>query len=168
MQPILGISLASAFLCVLAPRLHHGLTTMLWTIFVYCVSARSERRAAAVSSVAGWRAALVIKSEIEKGAHALSDDKHLVLGYLDRSYVLRLEALRALRDVELYSLALLQAAEAACLNRREMHEDIFAILTADEAKTFRVVKPLHCSCFHWCSFFYLNFLLRRVAAGEKG
>jgi hypothetical protein len=38
-------------------------------------------------------------------------------------------------------LAFLQAAEAARLNRREMHENIFAILPADEAKTFRVVKP---------------------------
>ena len=92
----------------------------------------------------------------------------LVLGYLDRSYVLRLEPLRALGDVELYGLAFLQAAEAARLNRREMYEDIFAILTANKAKAFGVVKPLHCSCFQLCSYFYLSFLLRRVAAGEKG
>jgi hypothetical protein len=38
-----------------------------------------------------------------------------------------------------------------------MHEDIFATLTADEAKTFRVVKPLHYSCFQLCPYFYLNF-----------
>jgi len=37
-------------------------------------------------------------------------------------------------------LAFLQAAEAARLNRREMHEDVFAILTADETKPFSVVK----------------------------
>jgi len=100
---------------------------------------------------------VVITCEIEKGAHVPSDDKHLALDHLDRSYVFRLEALRALRDVELYSLAFLQAAEAARLNRREMYEDIFATLTADEAKTFRVVKPLHCSCFQLCPYFYLNF-----------
>jgi len=34
----------------------------------------------------------------------------------------------------------LQAAEAARLNGREMHEDVFATLTANEAKTFGVVK----------------------------
>jgi hypothetical protein len=93
----------------------------------------------------------------EEGAHLPSDDEHLLVGYLDRPYVFRLEALRALGDVELYSLAFLQAAEAARLNRREMHEDIFATLTADEAKAFRVVKPLHCSCFQLCSYFLFEF-----------
>ena len=48
-----------------------------------------------------------------------------------------------------------------------MHEYIFAILTADEAKAFSVVKPLYCSCFQLCSYFCLNFLLRKVAADEK-
>ena len=91
----------------------------------------------------------------------------LVVSYLDRLYVLRLKAFRAFRDIKLYLLALLQAAEAARLNRRKMHEDVFTTLPADEAKALRVVKPLHCSCFHCCSFFYLNCLLRRVAAGEK-
>ena len=52
------------------------------------------------------------------------------------------ESLSGLRDIELYLLALLQAAEAARLNRREMHEDILATLPADEAKALRVVKPL--------------------------
>jgi hypothetical protein len=67
---------------------------------------------------------------------------------LERLYILCLEPLRALRDIELYLLAFLQAAESARLNRREMHENIFAILPADETKTLRVVKPLHCACFH--------------------
>jgi len=91
----------------------------------------------------------------------------LVVSYLDRLYVLCLKALWAFRDIELYPLALLQAAEAARLNCRKMDEDVFAILPADETKALGVVKPLHCSCFHCCSFFYLNCLLRRVAAGEK-
>ena len=91
----------------------------------------------------------------------------LVVNSLDRLYVLCLKALGAFRDIELHPLALLQAAEAARLNRRKMDEDVFATLSADETKAFGVVKPLHCSCFHCCSFFYLNCLLRRVAAGEK-
>ena len=95
-------------------------------------------------------------------------DEHLVVDHLDRLNVLCLKALWTLGDIELYSLAFLQAAEAATLNRREMYENVFAVLTADKAKTFSVVKPLHCSCFHCCSCFYLKFLLRRVAAGEKG
>ena len=92
----------------------------------------------------------------------------LVVSYSDRLYVLRLKAFRAFRDIELYLLAFLQAAEAARLNRREMNEDVLAILPADEAKALRVVKPLYCSCFRWCFLFLLNCLLRRVAAGEKG
>jgi hypothetical protein len=36
-----------------------------------------------------------------------------------------------------------------------MHEDVFAILAADEAVALGVVKPLYCSCFcHLlCTFF---------------
>jgi hypothetical protein len=33
-----------------------------------------------------------------------------------------------------------------------MHENIFARLAADKAEAFGIVKPLHCSCFHMCSF----------------
>jgi hypothetical protein len=29
-----------------------------------------------------------------------------------------------------------------------MHENVFAILTADKAIALGMVKPLHCSCFH--------------------
>ena len=104
------------------------------------------------------------------GARVPADTEHPVVGQLDRLdrfYVFCLKAFRALRDIELYGLAFLQAAKAARLNRREMHEYIFAILTADEAKAFSVVKPLYCSCFQLCSYFYFNFLLRKVAAGEK-
>ena len=101
------------------------------------------------------------------GAHVPADTKHPVVGQLGRFYVLCLKAFRALRDIELYGLAFLQAAKAARLNRREMHEYIFAILTTDEAKAFSVVKPLYCSCFQLCSYFCLNFLLRKVAADEK-
>ena len=88
----------------------------------------------------------------KKGAHVRLDMSTLAISCLERLYVLCLKPFRALRDIELYSLAFLQAAESARLNRRKMHENIFATLTADESKALRVVKPLHCSCFHWCFF----------------
>src|SRR6266852_3736397 len=66
---------------------------------------------------------------------------------LDSGNVLRLPAFGAFGHVELHGLAFLQALEAASLNRGEMHENVFAILTADEAIAFGVVKPLHCSLF---------------------
>src|ERR1700690_1490755 len=73
--------------------------------------------------------------------------------YLDRGNVLRLPAFGAFGHVELHGLAFLQALEAASLNSGEMHENVFAILTADEAVALGVVKPLHCSLFcHWCSY----------------
>ena len=87
---------------------------------------------------------------------------------LDRSDVLGLEPLGALHHVELYCLAFLQAAKAACLNSRKMHENIVARLAADEAEAFGVVKPFHCSLFHCVTCFYFEFLLRRIAAGDKG
>ena len=83
----------------------------------------------------------------------LSDAGHLFLlrsGQLDSLDVLSLPALRAFGHVELHGLAFLQAAEAARLNRGEMHENVLAILTADKAIAFGVVKPLHCSLF--CHF----------------
>jgi hypothetical protein len=82
-------------------------------------------------------------------------------------YVLCLPALRAFYDAELHRLAFLKAAEAAVrLDRREMHEDVFAILTADESETLGIVKPLHCSLFHFVTFFFvLDFLLRRLLEG---
>ena len=87
---------------------------------------------------------------------------------LDRSDVLGLEPLGALHHVELHCLAFLQAAKAACLNSRKMYENIVARLAADEAEAFGVVKPFHCSLFHCVTCFYFKFLLRRIAAGDKG
>jgi hypothetical protein len=48
-----------------------------------------------------------------------------------------------------------------------MHENIFARLTADKAKALSVVKPLYCSLFQFITCFYFEFLLRRIAAGER-
>ena len=80
------------------------------------------------------------------GTHVPADSEHPVVGQVR-------PVLRFLPENLSYSLAFLQAAEAARLNRREMHEDVFAILTADETKPFSVVKPLYCSCFQLCSYF---------------
>jgi hypothetical protein len=33
-----------------------------------------------------------------------------------------------------------------------MHEDIFAVLTRDEAEALRVIKPLHGTLFHCVRF----------------
>src|SRR5262252_9907103 len=61
--------------------------------------------------------------------------------------VFSLPALWAFRHVELHGLALLQALETSCLDCREMHKNVFATLTANEAVAFGVVEPLHCSLF---------------------
>jgi hypothetical protein len=86
--------------------------------------------------------------------------------------VLCLEALGSLYYVELDRLAFLEAPETIRLNCRKVHEDIFAILAADKTKSLCVVKPLHCSLFHFvCTFslcFVLKFLLRRSDATESG
>ena len=80
-------------------------------------------------------------------------------------YVVGLQAFRAFYDLELHCLAFLKALKAARLNRGEVDEYVLSVSTANEAVTFRVVKPLHCSLFHLDStLFLVNFLLRRSAA----
>jgi hypothetical protein len=65
----------------------------------------------------------------------------------ERPYILSLLALGALSNVELHGLPLLNTLEPARLDCREMHKNILAALTADEAVAFGVVEPLHCSLF---------------------
>ena len=65
---------------------------------------------------------------------------------LDRGNVLRLPALGALGDVELHLLAFLQALKAASLNRGEMHENVFAIFTADETIAFGALNHFTVPC----------------------
>jgi hypothetical protein len=73
---------------------------------------------------------------------------------LQELYVLCLPALGPFDNVELDSLAFLQAAEAVRLDRRIVNKYVFPILTADEAVALRVIEPLNCSLFHGdaCSF----------------
>src|SRR5258708_3572768 len=59
-----------------------------------------------------------------------------------------LPALGSLNHIELHSLTLLEALEAARGDCGVMCENVFAVLTADEAKPLGIVKPLHCSLFH--------------------
>ena len=66
---------------------------------------------------------------------------------LERLYILSLPALGAFRNVELHGLPFLETLEPACLDCGEMHKNILAALTADEAVAFGVVEPLHCSLF---------------------
>jgi hypothetical protein len=97
----------------------------------------------------------------------LSDNGHFFVR-LDGLNVLGLPALRAFGHVELHGLPFLEAAKAASLNSGEVHENVLAILTADEAIAFGVVKPLYCSLFQLIFLFPFEFRLRRVAAGENG
>ena len=78
----------------------------------------------------------------------------LALEWLYGLYVLCLPALRSLDNGELNGLTFLQAAESACLDGRVMDENVFAVLTANEAVALRVIEPLNCSLFHGdaCSF----------------
>src|ERR1700722_499308 len=88
---------------------------------------------------------------------------------LERLDVLSLPAFGALGHVELHGLALLQALETACLNRREMYENVFAGLAADKAVAFGVIEPLYCSLFcHGarCSF-RLSILRWREIGGDR-
>jgi hypothetical protein len=47
-----------------------------------------------------------------------------------------------------------------------MHEDIFAVLTRDEAETLRVIKPLHSSLFHFVRVSCIE--LRRMNRSDHG
>src|SRR5256885_2137387 len=62
--------------------------------------------------------------------------------------VLRLQSLRSLSDIELHVVALGEAAEALCLDCREVHEHVWTRLLPDKAKALRVVKPLHLTLSH--------------------
>jgi len=59
---------------------------------------------------------------------AFSDNEHLFLVRLDRWNVLCLKAFRPFRDIELYSVAFLQAAEAACLDSRRTSSPFWRLM----------------------------------------
>src|SRR5436190_23001184 len=67
---------------------------------------------------------------------------------LERLDALCLPTFGSLYDGKLHRLTFFQAAETVSLNCRKVHENIFAVLAADESVAFRVVEPLHCTLFH--------------------
>jgi hypothetical protein len=75
---------------------------------------------------------------------------------LERLHVGSLPSLGALDYVKLHGLTFLQTLEAAGVDRRVMYEDILPVLTRDEAKALRVIKPLHSTLFHLIVFPGLN------------
>ena len=62
-------------------------------------------------------------------------------------YVFRLQALWALSNLELHSLALIQAAITIALDCGEMDKNILSRLALDEAESLAGIEPLHCSLF---------------------
>jgi len=85
---------------------------------------------------------------------------------LQRLDVFRLPALGALGHVELDGLTFLQALETARLDRREVHENVFACLAADKSVAFSVVEPLYCSLFHVVLVF-LNLIVTLEGVGRN-
>src|SRR5437867_304392 len=69
-------------------------------------------------------------------------------GLLDLADVRGLQALRPTGDVELHALTLCQGLEPFALDRGEMDEHVLATFLGDEAKTLRLVEPLHSSTCH--------------------
>jgi hypothetical protein len=61
--------------------------------------------------------------------------------------VLSLQALRALADFKLHSLALIQTTVSICLYGRVVYEYIFTGLALDESIALAGVEPLHSSLF---------------------
>jgi hypothetical protein len=71
-------------------------------------------------------------------------------------HVLGLPALRSLRYVELNRLAFLQRAKSIALYRGEVDENVLAVWPAQKSEALGVVKPLHCSLFHFSFFLWIE------------
>src|SRR5436309_215750 len=69
----------------------------------------------------------------------------------DLADVGRLQPLRALRDLELDPLPLIQGAKAGAGDRRVVNEDVFPIVGGDEPVTLLAVEPLHLALRHGLS-----------------
>ena len=69
--------------------------------------------------------------------------------------VFGLQTFRSFGHVELYGCAFLKALKAGRLDRGEMDEYVLSTGTAQEAVSLRIVKPLHCSLFHFGNTLFL-------------
>src|SRR5207253_1264646 len=78
---------------------------------------------------------------------------------LDAVYVLGLQPLRALLDVELDLLSLVQSSVTLRLNRGVVDEHILTAVSFDEAVAFVVVEPLH--------YAYLRHVLHLRTGGRR-
>jgi hypothetical protein len=98
--------------------------------------------------IARQKEALCRQNVQEKnGEKAISEGIAFSNDTLERLNVFGLPTLRPLGHIELNRLALLKALKTACLDCREVHKNVFATLTADEAVAFGVIEPLYCSLF---------------------
>ena len=92
-----------------------------------------------------------------KGVYPTSPENRIPAKVLQGLNVRRLPALWPLHHIELNGLSLLQALKPVRVDRGIMHEHVFAVLPADEAKTLGVVEPLHCSLFHVSKILVIDF-----------
>lgn len=70
---------------------------------------------------------------------------------LERTNFGRLGAFFTLARFEFDPLAILQCPVSVRVDVRMMDEEVIAAaLGLDESKSLLVVKPLHCTCFHYC------------------
>ena len=97
----------------------------------------------------GHEIILSVKETEAESSKAILTDIALSQGvaFSEWAYVLSLQAFGALRQVELHGLTLLKALETSRLDCREMHKNVSATLTANEAVALGVIEPLYCSLF---------------------
>ena len=69
--------------------------------------------------------------------------------YLNFTHTTRLGALLALGDLKAHPAALFERFKTIALDFGMMNEDIRSIHLLDKTKTLCVIKPLHCSFYHF-------------------
>ncbi len=73
---------------------------------------------------------------------------------LQDDYILRLRTFIALGNRELYALTILQRSVALAADGPKVHEDVFTLLSLDEAVSFTVIKPLDGAGFALCHLYH--------------
>ena len=77
-----------------------------------------------------------------------------VLRKLQDDYILCLRTFIALGNRELYALTILQRSVTLAADGPKVHEDVFTLLSLDEAVSFTVIKPLDCAGFALCHLYH--------------
>lgn len=83
---------------------------------------------------------------------------------LDSANADRAQPFRALGDIELHTVTVIEVLEPVTGDLSVMHKDILAVFTGNESKSFGSVEPLYCSLFHGT----VPFMLYKSAAGGYG